>query len=131
MFRAIPRQVSRCARRGTNTRSTFRQVVPIGGPQSLTLAEIAQITLKATARKRRVVRVPSPFTRQITSFLTRCRGALTELELDALSYNRTTEIGSVHRVFGFAPAKMQTKIAFLSSMQEPAPLPVRFRSQPQ
>jgi hypothetical protein len=36
----------------------------------------------------------------------------------------------VHRVFGFAPAKMPTKLVHLSSItgpREPAPLPVRFR----
>jgi NADH dehydrogenase len=116
-----------CVERCLTTRSTFRQVVPICGPQSMTLAEIAQITLAATRRKRRLVRVPGALTKQIAAFLARCRGALTEWELDALGYNRTTEIGSVHRMFGFAPAKMQTKLAFLSPDFERPPLPVRYR----
>jgi NADH dehydrogenase len=119
--------VAACVERCLNTRSTFRQVVPIGGPQALTLADIAQITMKATDRSRRIVRVPSALTRQVAAFLSRCRGALSEIELEALSYNRTTEIGGVHRVFGFAPAKMSTKLAFLDSRVESAPLPVRFR----
>jgi uncharacterized protein YbjT (DUF2867 family) len=118
-----------CVERCLNTRSTFRQVVPIGGPQSLTIAEIAQVTLKATERKRRLVRVPSSLTHQIAAFLARCRGALNEFELDALSYNRTTEIGSVHRMFGFAPAKMHTKLSHLNHNQEPPLLPVRFPTQ--
>ena len=115
-----------CIERCLNTRSTFRQVVPIGGPQSLTLADIALITLGATKTNRRFVRIPSSMTHQIAQFLRRCRGALTETEIDALSYNRTTEIGSVHRMFGFAPAKMQTKLAYLRPDREPRPLPVRF-----
>lgn len=115
-----------CIERCLNTRSTFRQVVPIGGPQSITLAEIAQITLGATKTKRRFVRVPTSMTHQISRFLGRCRGALTEMEIDALSYNRTTEIGSVHRMFGFAPARMHTKLAHLRPEREPRPLPVRF-----
>jgi uncharacterized protein YbjT (DUF2867 family) len=118
-----------CVERCLTTRSTFRQVVPIGGPQSLTLAEIAQITLNAKQQRRRFVRVPGSLTKQIAAFLGRCRGALTEMELDALSYSRTTEIGSVHRMFGFAPAKMQTKLAFLNADREPPPLPVRFPNQ--
>lgn len=119
--------VAACVERCLNTRSTFRQVVPIGGPQALTLADIAQITMKATNRSRRVVRVPSALTRQVATFLSRCRGALNEMELEALSYNRTTEIGGVHRVFGFAPAKMPAKLAHLTPSPEPDPLPVRFR----
>lgn len=115
-----------CIERCLTTRSTFRQVVPIGGPQSLTLAEIALLTMNVTRRKRRLVRVPASLTKQAASFLARCRGALTELELEVLTYNRTTEIGSVHRMFGFAPAKMQTKLAFLSPGHEPPPLPVRY-----
>jgi NADH dehydrogenase len=118
--------VAACVERCLNTRSTFRQVVPIGGPQALTLADIAQITMTATHKQRRLVRVPSALTKQIAAFLARCRGALNEIELEALSYNRTTEIGGVHRVFGFAPAKMPTKLAHLGP-QEPPPLPVRFR----
>jgi len=119
--------VAACVERCLNTRSTFRQVVPIGGPQALTIADIATITMAATHKKRRLVRVPSPLTKQIAAFLSRCRGALTEPEIDALSYNRTTEIGGVHRVFGFAPAKMPTKLAYLTPTGERPPLPVRFR----
>jgi hypothetical protein len=106
-------------------------VVPIGGPQSLTLAEIAQITLSVTKQRRRFVRVPSSLTRQIAGFLARFRGSLTEHEIDALSYNRTTEIGSVHRTFGFAPAKMPTKLSYLKPNQERPPLPVRFTNWPE
>lgn len=101
--------------------------MPIGGPQALTLADIAQLTMKATQRPRRIVRVPSAFTRQLAAFLSRCRNALSDIELDALSYNRTTEIGGVHRVFGFAPAKMPTKLDYLDPHRPPPPLPVRFR----
>jgi uncharacterized protein YbjT (DUF2867 family) len=119
-----------CVERCLSVRSTFRQVVPIGGPQSLTISDIAQLTLNATRRKRRIVRVPGSLTKQIASFLARCRGALNELEIESLSYNRTTEIGSVHRVFGFAPAKMQTKLAFLGPDRDQPPLPVRFAPQP-
>jgi uncharacterized protein YbjT (DUF2867 family) len=115
-----------CIERCLNTRSTFRQVVPIGGPQSLTLADIAQIMLGATKIRRRFVRIPSSMTHQISRFLAHCRGALTETEIDALSYNRTTEIGSVHRMFGFAPAKMSTKLSHLRPDRELRPLPVRF-----
>ncbi len=115
-----------CVERCLTTRSTFRQVVPIGGPQSLTLTDVAQLTLHVTQRKRRFVRVPSSFTHQVAAFLARCRGALTETEIEALSYNRTTEIGSVHRVFGFAPARMPTKLDYLRPDYQPPPLPVRF-----
>jgi NADH dehydrogenase len=115
-----------CIERCLNTRSTFRQVVPVGGPQSITLAEIAQITLGATKTKRRFVRVPTSLTHQISQFLAHYHGSLTEMEIYALSYNRTTEIGSVHRMFGFAPARMPTKLAYLRPDREPRPLPVRF-----
>jgi NADH dehydrogenase len=115
-----------CIERCLTTRSTFRQVVPIGGPQSLTLTDIAQITLNATRRKRRFVRVPTSMTHQIARFLAHCRGALSETEIDALSYNRTTEIGSVHRMFGFAPARMPNKLDFLHPDYTPPALPVRF-----
>jgi hypothetical protein len=39
-------------------------------------------------------------------------------------------MGGVHRVFGFAPAKMPTKLAYLTH-REPPPLPVRYRWTPQ
>jgi NADH dehydrogenase len=115
-----------CIDRCISTRSTYRQIVPVGGPQAITLLDIANLTMKACEKQRRIVRVPTRFTNQVANLLTRCRHALTEPEIDALSYNRTTEIGGVHRVFGFVPAKMQTKLGYLSPHFEPAPLPVRF-----
>ena len=115
-----------CIERCLTVRSTYRQVVPLGGPQSLTLNELAQLTLKVMEKKRRIVRVPSAFTRHITGFLSRFQGSLNEPEIESLSYNRTTEIGGVHRVFGFAPAKMQTKLNYLSPRYEPPAQPVRF-----
>ena len=115
-----------CIERCLTVRSTYRQIVPLGGPQSLTLNELAQLTLKVMEKKRRIVRVPSVFTRHIASFLSRFQGALNEPEIESLSYNRTTEIGGVHRVFGFAPAKMQTKLNYLSPRYEPPAQPVRF-----
>lgn len=118
--------VAACVERSLSTRSTFRQVVPLGGPQSLTLAEIAQITLGVTRRRRRLVRLPTSMTRQVANFLRRFRDALSEEEIEALSYNRTTEIGAVHRVFGFAPARMPNKLHYLRPDYEPPPLPVRF-----
>jgi hypothetical protein len=113
-----------------SVRSTFRQVVPIGGPKAMTLAEIADVTMRATGRNRRLMRVPTSLTRKVFSFFARFNGALNEDEMDSLVYNRTTEIGGVHRVFGFAPAKMNTKLAFLSPNFEKPPLPIQFRQQP-
>lgn len=115
-----------CVARCLSTRSTFRQTVTVGGPQSMTLADIAQITMKATGRSRRLVRVPSAFTHYLAGLIARARHALTEPELDALSYNRTAEIGGVHRVFGFAPAKMTSKLESLGAEPTPTPPPVRF-----
>jgi len=118
--------VAACVERCLKVRSTFRQVVPIGGPQSLTIKDITELTLKVSEKKRRLIKVPSALTRQLTRFLERYHGALNEPEMDALSYNRTTEIGGVHRVFGFAPAKMQTKLNYLSPRYDPPAQPVRF-----
>jgi NADH dehydrogenase len=116
-----------CVVRCLNTRSTFRQVVPVGGPQSLTVAEIAQTTLRATRKDRRLMRVPSRFTSALNTVVQRCRGALTEAELNSLIYNRTTEIGGVHRVFGFVPAKMSSKLSHLGAADTAsAGQPVRF-----
>ncbi len=115
-----------CVERCLTTRSTFRQVVPIGGPQVMTLVDIAEFLLKALDKKRRLVRVPSALTGQVAGFLSRYRGALTEAEMEALAYNRTTEVGSVHRVFGFVPAKLTTKLGYLNPVYEPPPPPVRY-----
>lgn len=115
-----------CVIRCLDTRSTYRQMLTVGGPQSLTLADIAQLTFQAARKPRRIVRVPSAFTRQLARFLARFRGALDEAELEALSYNRTTEVGGVHRVFGFAPAKMPGKLDWLSPEYVSPPPPVRF-----
>ena len=115
-----------CVERCLSTRATYRQVVPIGGPQALTLADIAEATLNARGLRRRLVRVPTGLTRQATRFLARYRNALNEQEMESLSHNRTTETGGVHRVFGFAPARMQTKLDFLRPDYAPPPLPVRF-----
>lgn len=122
--------VAACIERCMSVRSTFRQVVPIGGPKAMTLAEIADVTMRATGRNRRLMRVPTSLTRKVFSFFARFNGALNEDEMDSLVYNRTTEIGGVHRVFGFAPAKMNTKLTFLSPNFEKPPLPIQFRQQP-
>jgi nucleoside-diphosphate-sugar epimerase len=90
------------------------------------LAACIERCLNTRSTRRRFVRIPSSMTHQISRFLAHCRGALTETEIDALSYNRTTEIGSVHRMFGFAPAKMSTKLSHLRPDRELRPLPVRF-----
>jgi len=107
--------VAACVVRSLTTRSTFRQVVPIGGPASMRLDEVFETTLRAAGRRRRLIRVPTTMTRQITQFLARFRGALSEPEIEAMAYNRTTEIGSVHRMFGFVPAKMANKLDFLAA----------------
>jgi uncharacterized protein YbjT (DUF2867 family) len=122
--------VAACVERCLSLRQTYRQIVPIGGPQSMTLNDIASTTLKAVGKQRRLVRVPSAFTKQIFGALARFRGALNHDELESLSYNRTTDISGVHRVFGFAPAKMPTKLAFLAPTYEPPPLPIQFKPQP-
>lgn len=115
-----------CVERSLQTRSTFRQIVPVGGPQALTLAEIAQITMRATGHSRRLMRIHTRFTQYFVNLVARCKGALTASEVEALSYNRTTEIGGVHRIFGFAPAKMQTKLFYLGPNREVPPPNVRF-----
>ena len=118
-----------CVERCLTVRSTYRQIVPVGGPQSLTLHDMAQHILAASAKKRRVVRVPSALTQHLARWMQRCRGALDETELDALIYNRTTEIGGIHRVFGFAPAKIPTRLNYLWPDFEAPPAPVQFRYQ--
>ncbi|MCS7059586.1 MAG: NAD(P)H-binding protein [Anaerolineae bacterium] len=118
--------VAACIERCLNSRATYRQVLPIGGPQALTLAEIAQFVLQARGVRRRVVRVPSALTLALTTFLARYPGALDEWEMEALAHNRTTETGGVHRIFGFAPARMHSKLDFLKPDYPPPPLPVRF-----
>lgn len=105
--------VAACIVRSLSTRSTFRQVVPIGGPASMRLDEIMATTLSATGRRRRLVRLPTSMTHQLAGFVARFRHALSEPEIEALAYNRTTEIGAVHRMFGFVPAKMGAKLDFL------------------
>jgi len=115
-----------CVERCLSTRATYRQVVPIGGPQALTLADIADAVLSARGVRRRLVRVPTGLTRQAARFLSRFQSALDEREIEALGHNRTTETGGVHRVFGFAPARMQTKLDFLRPDYAPPPPPVRF-----
>ena len=107
--------VAACVVRSLTTRSTFRQVVPIGGPASMQLDEVFETTLRAAGRRRRLIRVPTTMTRQVSQFLARFRGALSEPEIEAMAYNRTTEIGSVHRMFGFVPAKMANKLDFLAA----------------
>lgn len=115
-----------CVERCLSTRATWRQVVPIGGPQALTLADIAESALTARGLRRRLVRVPTGLTRQAARFLARYRGALNEQEMESLSHDRTTETGGVHRVFGFAPARMQARLDFLRPDYAPPPPPVRF-----
>lgn len=115
-----------CVERCLSTRATWRQVVPVGGPQALTLADIAETTLSARGIRRRLVRVPAGLTRQLARFLARYRGALDEQEMESLSHNRTTETGGVHRVFGFAPARMPARLDFLRPDYAPPPPPVRF-----
>jgi NADH dehydrogenase len=122
--------VAACVDRSLNLRQTFRQSVSIGGPQSLTIFDIASTVLKASGRRRRIVRVPTTFTKQIQTLLARCRGALSLDEMEALSYNRTTDISGVHRVFGFPPAKLAAQLAHLAPDYQPAPPPVTFREQP-
>lgn len=115
-----------CVERCLRTRSTFRQVVPIGGPHIMTLSDIADAVMKSVARQRRKVNLPSAMTRQAARFLGRLNGALTAAEMEALSHNRTTEVGSVHRFFGFAPARMAAKLNYLTPDDEPPLLPVRY-----
>jgi uncharacterized protein YbjT (DUF2867 family) len=122
--------VAACVDRSLNLRQTFRQSVSIGGPQSLTIHDIAGVVLKASGKKRRVMRVPSTFTKQMHAMLARFRGALSLDEIEALSYNRTTDISGVHRVFGFPPAKMGAQLAYLSPDYQAPPPPITFREQP-
>ena len=119
-----------CIDRSLTLRQTYRHILSVGGPQSLTLADIALLASKATGKQRRIVRVPSSLTRRVFAMLASFKHALNAEELDALGYNRTTEISSVHRVFGFAPARMGTRLAHIAPGWQPAPPTVQFRPQP-
>jgi uncharacterized protein YbjT (DUF2867 family) len=122
--------VAACVERCVNLRQTYRQIVPVGGPQALKLSDICAITLKAAGTQRNMIRVPSSLTRPLHKFIRNLHGALDEAMLESLSYNRTTETSGVHRVFGFTPSRMPTRLAHLSPNYETPPLPVQFRPQP-
>ncbi len=89
-----------------------RQVVSVGGPEFLSLQNIAELVMSQSGRRRRIVPMPVPYVRFLTRMFRRRykNTALSSLWLDHFAVNRACELHSVMRYFGLRPARLEQSL---------------------
>jgi len=104
----------------------------IGGPEYLTVAEVARIVMKAIGRHRAILPVRPPYLRAGARLMRSLLPAppISPLWFDYLAVSRTTELGALPRFLGLQPARMEARLDYLRGQNWGRELVARqFRAQ--
>jgi len=93
----------------------FGQVLSVGGPEHLTIDEVAQIVLTAARHPRALVRIWPPYLRLGAALLDGLLpySPLAPFWVDYLAVNRTCEANAMARLFGVRPARLADRLDYL------------------
>jgi len=94
---------------------TLGQTYDVGGPEFLTFKQVVQLVMDVVKLRRLTVDSRPPYLRAGAWFMERIlkEPPFTTFWLDYLAVNRTTDLGSVPRVFGLQPARMESSLDYL------------------
>ncbi len=92
------------------------QTLEIGGPEFLTIEEVAQMVIQATGMQRMLVHLRPSYLRMVAVTLSYMYPAFPHSVywLDYLANDRTTDIDSMSRLFGLLPERMNSHLGYLS-----------------
>jgi uncharacterized protein YbjT (DUF2867 family) len=96
---------------------TLGQTYEIGGPEFLTFRQVVDLVMEATNKKRYAVPFRQPYLRAGAWMMERLlrHPPLTTVWLDYLAINRSAELGTLPRVFGLQPTRMETSLEYLQN----------------
>jgi uncharacterized protein YbjT (DUF2867 family) len=88
----------------------------IGGPEYLSLREIAQLVLHAMGKRRLIIKASPSALRGLAWILERImrRPPLTSAWMDYLTVNRVAALNTLPGVFGLQPARMADRLGYLA-----------------
>jgi NADH dehydrogenase len=94
---------------------TLGQSYDVGGPEFLTYKQVVQMVMEVVKLRRVLVDLRPPYIRAGTWLAERVlRGPpMTTFWIDYLAVNRTTDLNSVHRIFGLQPMRMESSLDYL------------------
>jgi NADH dehydrogenase len=98
--------VVRCLLQTVSEKRFSKAIIPIGGPETLALSEMAQIVQKALGSRKRTVPLPRRPTRTLARALKRLGVRLPFTSAYFLSHGLVAPPGSVEQHFGFRPKTM-------------------------
>ena len=96
----------------------MNQTINIGGPELLSTWTIAEMVLRASQRRRRVISVQPPLYRIWVSFFRQIlrKPPIPKFFADYFAFSRTAGIDSIPQYFGLQPGRMEHKINYLNKM---------------
>lgn len=97
---------------------TFGQTIQVGGPEHLTLRQLAEQILQKAGLERRLIAGRPSYLRILINFVRIFRPNLpvSPLWLDYLAADRICELDNVPRIFHLLPARFSQKIAYLAGV---------------
>lgn len=95
--------------------ATIGQTLAVGGPEYMTLDEIVDTLARTLNVRRRKIHLRAPFASWLAGMMKRTmlHPILTQTMIDNLNVNATTDLNSIPRQFGFAPARFAGTIGYL------------------
>lgn len=99
-----------------NNHELVNQTVEVGGPEFLTIEEVAHMVMRAAGMNRMLVHMRPSYLRMVAVTLEYMYPAFPHSVywLDYLANDRTTDIDSMSRNFGLLPEQMSSHLEYLS-----------------
>ena len=95
---------------------TTNRLIEIGGPEYLTLNQIVELVMQESGIRRNILNVGPPYLRGLTILLESIFPNLpvSIYWMDYLAVNRTTALDTMPRVFKLMPARLSSRLGYLS-----------------
>jgi len=107
--------LTRCLALSLGDRAVRNQTLAIGGPEAVTLEALVRLVMDRLGTRRLLLPVRPPYLRFLGWWLEGMlpRSPFSPRWLDYLAVNRTAELVSVSRFFGFKPARLEESLDYL------------------
>lgn len=94
---------------------TVRRTVDVGGPEYLSLGQVAQLVMRETGIHRLPLYLPPPYIRGLNVFLETIFRQLpvNTYWIDYMAVNRTTALDTMPRTFNLMPARISQRLGYL------------------
>lgn len=93
----------------------LNRTIEVGGPEYLSLAQVAELVMQEAGLNRRLIGVSPPFLRGLTMQFDSMfpNFPVSSYWLDYLAVNRTTALDTMPRVFNLMPSRMSQRLGYL------------------